>query len=742
MADATTDGPTIDAGWRSGLKADISGGISAAIIALPLALGFGVAAFAPLGREYAATGALAGLIGASFTGIFAALFGGPPSQITGPTGPMTVVITATVARLMAMQTAAGDEMDAARVLLLTFATVLLGGVVQILMGLLRAGSAIKFIPYPVIAGFMNGIAVIIFVGQIEAVLGITEGRFWENFVVVPEIVATAAITIAAIYGAKRWLPKLPASLIGLLVGTGAYLLIGALVAPQLLVFDGNNFIVGEIPSGIPMPKNITAFAGLMTDLDASLLATLIPAAVVLGVLGAIDSLLTSLVADVATHTRHNSNRELIGQGIGNVVASLFGGISGAGATVRTLVNVDAGGRGRASGVTHGLLLLGILMFLGSLAGWIPMGVLGGILIVTAIGMVDTWSLSLVRKKTALLDLAVVLVVTVVTVAVDLMVAVGIGFAITTALFLRALTTVSLVRRKYRCTRQRSRHVRDAKAQELLTEHGERILVYELKGNLFFGSTSDLAVEVEAELAGTGYLIIDLEHVDTIDITGAELLKRMADRATDSGIELLVSHINPAHRADRDALETYLQELHVIEKINEDRVFDSVDRAIEAAEDRLLATLGHDDAAVEAAGAIRHCDLLDGLDDSQWALVEPHLEQREFAAGETIFAAGDPGEFLAMVEHGLVSVYGSSSKRVRLATFGAGIPFGEMSLISGSDRSATVHADVDSIVQVLTREHFERLLAEHEAVGVAILRSIGTELARRLRVGNEELGEVM
>ena len=722
-----------------GLKADIFGGVSAAIVALPLALGFGVAAFAPLGTDFAAAGALAGLIGAAFTGVFASLFGGTPAQITGPTGPMTVVITATVARFVGFEGQDGP-IDTAMVLTLTFATVLLGGVFQILLGALRAGTAIKFIPYPVIAGFMNGIALIIFIGQIEPVLGITEGRFWQNFHIVPQVLATAGVTILSIYVSKRLMPKLPASLVGLVVGTCAYFLIAKLTAPELMVFAANHYIVGDIPTGVPLPKNVGAFVSLLANLDAHLLTTLVTGALVLGMLGAIDSLLTSLVADVATKTRHDSNRELIGQGIGNVIASLFGGISGAGATVRTLVNVDAGGRGRASGVTHGVVLLAILMIVGSLAGWIPMSVLGGILIVTAIGMVDTRSLKLVRKRTAWLDLAVVLLVTVVTVVVDLMVAVGVGFLITLLLFLREVSSVSVVRHKYRCGTHRSKHLRGHNDEAFLKQHGDGILVFELKGSLFFGSTSRFAADIEMELDRTRYLILDLEHVDTIDITGAELIKRIADNAADAGVELLVSHINPSHRRDREPLERYLRELHVIDAIMEQDIFASVDRAIEGAEDRILATAGPSYASAEVCGLVRGSDLFEHLSDDQWRAVSEVLERSEHAPGDVIFEVGDASGWVAIVEQGRVSQFpGDHAHRgTRLATLGPGLSFGRKSLILETTRAATAVADTDVVLQRLTREALEGLIAKDPEAGVALFRGMSHALLERLRTTTHEL----
>jgi len=529
----------------SNVKGDISGGISAAVIALPLALAFGVSAFAPIGTpEAMAMGAAAGLYGAIFTGIFASLFGGTASQITGPTGPMTVVITEFIATAMKHPAIQQQSDPLSMILTLTAVVVLLGGLVQILMGLLRCGTLIKFIPYPVIAGFMNGIAVIIFLGQIAPILGMkmffdADGifspiRLHEGVGSFP-ILGIGVATIAVILIAPKITRKVPASLMGLIVGTGVYLLLGKTVLPEFARFEGNPFIIGAIPTGFPIPLNFLAVSiGDILKILMQYPTTFLAPAVALGILGAIDSLLTSLVADVSTKTKHHSNRELFGQGVGNAVSAMFGGMPGAGATVRTVVNINNGGRTRLSGIIHGALLLFILVALGRVARWIPMCVLAGVLMVTAVSMLDTYSLSLIRKKTAFKDLLVVGVVTIITVVFDLMIAVGIGLMIAALLFIRELIAMKVYRKKFRCDRIHSKRIRTEVESEVLKEHGNEILVYELSGNLFFGTADKLSDDVEAEMKDTRMIIFDLKRVDTIDITGAELIKRICDDVKGNG----------------------------------------------------------------------------------------------------------------------------------------------------------------------------------------------------------------
>jgi len=316
----------------SNLRGDIYGGITAAIIALPLALAFGVSSGA---------GPIAGMYGAIFVGIFAALFGGTPSQISGPTGPMTVVMAATFTQYTAYDPIMGPA--------LAFTVVMMGGLFQILFGVLKLGKYIELVPFPVVSGFMSGIGVIIIILQLPAFFGYAtpSGGIIASLKALPEFILNP-INQAMILGAisliiASFLPNkinriIPAPLLALICGT----LIFLFLFPEKIAST-----LGNIPTGFPSPQKPTFEASLITDM--------IKSALVLAVLGAIDSLLTSLVADNLTRTHHNSDKELIGQVIGNTVAGIFGGLPGASTTMRTVVNIRAGGQTKISGVLHAVI---------------------------------------------------------------------------------------------------------------------------------------------------------------------------------------------------------------------------------------------------------------------------------------------------------------------------------------------------------------------------------------------------
>lgn len=734
----------------SNIKGDISGGISAAVIALPLALAFGVSAFVSIGTpEALAQGAAAGMYGAIFTGIFAALFGGTPSQITGPTGPMTVVITEFIASLMKHPAILEQSDPLSAILTLTAVIVFLGGMVQVLMGILRCGTLIKFIPYPVIAGFMNGIAVIIFLGQVAPILGIkrffnAEGGFspilLNDMVGSLPVLGIGVATILAIIIANKVTRKIPASLVGLILGTGLYFLLGKTLVPEFARFESNPFIIGAIPTGFPIPLDFLSISfGNILNLLLQYPSVFIAPALTLGILGAIDSLLTSLVADVSTKTKHQSNRELFGQGIGNTVSAIFGGMPGAGATVRTVVNIQNGGRTRISGILHGLVLLFILVALGSAAGWIPMCVLAAILIVTAISMLDTYSLSLIRKKTAFKDLLVVGVVTVITVVLDLMIAVGIGLMISAFIFLKELISVKVYKMKYRCESIHSKRIRTEQEIAVLNEHGNKILVYELSGNLFFGTADKLSEDVQGELDGTQIIIFDLKQVDTIDITGAELIKRICDDVKSNGETFMLSSLF-SEAGSREKLVLYLKDLGVMESVGKENIFPDVDRALEAAENRMIEKYDPEAAGPRCQWDFTDFALLGDLDPEQTARVEKIMQKRDYRAGETIFEEGEPGDALFFIGCGYVSILGSSGpkKDVRFTSLGPGLYFGEMALLERSVRSARAVADEDCELYVLQLDDLEKLMEEDAVIGTRILQTMAKGLSQRLRLVSAEL----
>ncbi|MBQ0016612.1 MAG: SulP family inorganic anion transporter, partial [Bacteroidales bacterium] len=354
------------------IKGDIFGGITAGIVALPLALAFGIQAFSGIDDPNAASfGALAGLVGATMLGFFAALFGGTHSQISGPTGPMTVV----AATLIGGVWTANGGADFSTVLISMSLAGIFCGLFQILFGIIKLGKYIRYIPYPVLSGFMSGIGVIIILQQLYPLVGAKgSGSMVDLLVGFPsaasESFSLIALllglgTVAIIYLFPLLTKKVPATLVALIVMT----------VVSLFCNLDSALTIGRIPSGLPVPFFVNEAVSLNgLDWLGILKASIIPGLTLAG-LGSIDTLLTSVVADNITKTKHNPNKELVGQGIGNAVAGLFCGLPGAGATMRTVVNVKSGGRTQLSGMIHALFLLAVLLGLGSLVKYVPLSVL-------------------------------------------------------------------------------------------------------------------------------------------------------------------------------------------------------------------------------------------------------------------------------------------------------------------------------------------------------------------------------
>ncbi|NRA94363.1 MAG: SulP family inorganic anion transporter, partial [Psychroserpens sp.] len=400
------------------LKGDLTGGLVAGVVALPLALAFGV---------QSGLGAIAGLYGAIAVGIFAAIFGGTATQASGPTGPMTVV-SATLAATAIEIT--GSLESAMGIIVLTF---LLGGILQIIFGFLNIASYIKYFPYPVVSGFMSGVGLIIIILQIFPFFGLSSAKStWLVMQDIPrlfteinvEALILGGITVALYYLFPKITKAIPSALVALVVAS---------VIGYLLQWDVP--IIGEIPSGLP---SIQIDGLLSIPSEAYYLVG--EYATILAILGSIDSLLTSVIADNMTKTKHNSNRELIGQGIGNAIAAIFGGIPGAGATKGTVVNINSGGRTRLSGTVHGLFLLAVLLGLGTLAAYIPLSVLAGLLIPIGFKIIDTKGLKhlLVVPRA---DAIVLVLVLLITTFGSLIQAVGIGLLLASLLFMKRASDI-------------------------------------------------------------------------------------------------------------------------------------------------------------------------------------------------------------------------------------------------------------------------------------------------------------
>jgi sulfate permease, SulP family len=539
----------------SNLRGDVFGGLTAGVVALPLALAFG---------EASGAGPIAGLWGAILVGFFASLFGGTGSNVSGPTGPMVVVFAGVFASL------SGDAT-------LVFAAVVLAGVLQILLGVFKMGQYIRLVPYPVVSGFMSGIGCIIIALQLSRLFGHepSGGGTIPALTAIPGALADpnfAALTIGLLtLGIIFFWPKnlgkfFPAPLAALVIGTLASLVISG--AP----------ILGDIPTGFP--------AFIMPAFSADSFAIVLEAAILLAVLGAIDSLLTSLVADNMTRTRHDSDKELVGQGVGNAVAGLFGAIPGAGATMRTVVNVRTGGKTRISGMLHAVLLLAVVVSLSPLASQIPHAVLAGILIKVGYDILDIGYLKRAHKGPRW-DLALMATVLGLTVFVDLITAVAVGVVFAALAFVKQLADEQL---KQFSGESVGSVVTTPEERKLLERAKGKITIFDFGGPLSFGAAADVGHQVRERVKNnTSAIILDFSRVPFVDVSAARAVETIICDAREAGRVVYETGMNDDVRKTLSGLDA----THCL----------PVDTSFEARIDALRAAVVQIESAVTSAAKV-------------------------------------------------------------------------------------------------------------------------------------------
>ena len=491
------------------LRGDLFGGLTAGVVALPLALAFG---------EASGAGPIAGLYGAIIVGFFAALFGGTGSQISGPTGPMIVVFAGVFGAL------SGNPS-------LVFATVVLAGFIQVAFGVLKLGQYIKLVPYPVVSGFMSGIGCIIIAlqtsrlfgheplgsGTIPALTAIPSAVLDPNWVAL----GLGLLTLFIVFNWPAKLAKIvPPPLAALIIGT------------VLSLFISGAPLLGDIPTGLP--------SFILPEFSYETLFVVFEAAFVLALLGSLDSLLTSLVADNMTRTKHNSNKELVGQGIGNVFAGFFGGIPGAGATMRTVVNIRTGGQTKISGMVHSLLLFAVVISLGPLAAQIPHSVLAGILVKVGYDIVDLAYLKRAHKGPRW-DLILMLLVLILTVFVDLITAVIAGVVLAALAFVKQMADLQLAK-----VAEQTEHldsILPSEEKEILDAVSDRVTLFDFNGPLSFGAAADLGHHVREKTKDTTALVIDFSQVPFLDVSAARAVATISEDAVGSGKKIFISGMN-------------------------------------------------------------------------------------------------------------------------------------------------------------------------------------------------------
>jgi len=718
---------------------DAWGGMAAMLVALPSAIAFGVAMYAPLGPGFAGAGALAGILGTITLGLIAPALGGAPRLISAPCAPAAAVMAALCARL----TGGGSSPESVIVSLLLVG--LFSGLLQAVYGALGGGRLIKYIPYPVVTGYMSGVGLLIMIKQLAPFLGLAKDADRLSGLLSPgawqwPAFSVAIVTIAAAVAAPRFTRRVPAAIIGLAAGIAAHLAAG-FWRPQLLSMDSNPFIIGAVSTGPGVIfSGIAANFSALRSLGSGDISALIGPALTLSVLLSIDTLKTCVVTDSIVRTRHDSNRELTGQGTGNIVSALTGGMPGAGTLGATMVSLASGGQTRFAGILEGAFALAAALALGGAIGRIPLAALAGILMVVGARMIDRSSVRLALRRSTMLDFMVVVSVAGTALVSDLIVAAGVGIALSMLLFIREQMHSTVVRRKTTGAEVSSKQQRLPREREALVAHGPETLVVELQGSLFFGTTDQLFSDIESDMRRCRRLILDMRRVTSVDFTAVHMLEQVGEMLAERGGSLVFSHLPPSLPTGQD-LRAYFRHLGLTRHEGAGRIFETLHDALEWAEDRVLEEAGLERPAAGELLDLSEIDFLREMDPASLAGLRAAFEERRAQAGSSIFHRKGQGNELFLVRRGRVRIVlplKSTHRQHHLAVFGPGDFFGEVAFLARTPRTADAIAISDTDLYVITRAAFDEISSRDPAVSAAFFQQLSTVEALRLRDADREL----
>jgi len=723
------------------LVGDVWGGLASMLVALPASIAFGVAVYSPLGSQFAAQGAMAGLLGATAIGIVAPLVGGTDRLISAPCAPAAAVMGALALEL----TRGGREAPAPpeRVLLLMALVALLSAGLQLLYGAARGGTLIKYIPYPVVTGYLSGVGVVIFLKQLSGLFGFPKTAGLWSGLTTPALwkwqgLAVGLVTIAVMLLAPRLTKAVPAAILGLLGGIATYFALG-LGHPDLLRLEDNHLVIGALGGGGSFFEAFaTRWRGLAGIRPADFAAVAMPA-LTLSVLLSIDTLKTCVVVDALTRTRHDSNREIVGQGFANLASAVIGGMPGAGTSGATLVNIANGGKTRLSSVLEGALVLVAFLLLGGLVAWAPIAALAGILIVVAYRMFDRGSFRLLRQRSTVLDFLVVASVIAVAVGVGLITASGVGVALAIILFIRDQIRGTVIHRKIYGNTVFSRQRRLPEEVAVLEALGGQTVAAELEGSLFFGTTDQLLSQLEADLKTRRYVIFDMKRVRSVDLTAVHMLEQIEAQLAERGAHLIFTNLPKSLPTGQD-LREYFDEVGLVKSTSHVRVFNQISDALEWAEDRILEDAGQARSPGAPPLGLTDIDFIQGRKEETIRELASAVVERSYAPGERIFQEGDAGDEIFFIRRGAVRIVLrlADGKEHHVATFRRRDFFGDMAFLDRGVRSADAVAAAPTDLYVLSRERFEAVAEKHPRLGQQLFAGLARSLAIRLRHADGEI----
>lgn len=726
---------------RSTLRAEFAGGCASAAVGVALALSTGLMAVAPLGNQFVSIGVCAAFTAAIVGNLFATLLGGSALGGSGPRASGALIVAALLVALSADPDLAPQVHGPARLLAMMAASVVLGGVLMVVFGVIRLGRVVKFIPYPVVAGFMGGIAVLIVFAQLPHLAGVPAAGKVSLALLAQAQPATLAIGIGTallivVVGRRRRRP-VPPLVVGLLAGTIAY---HALRAAMPAVAIGPT--LGAFSPLLPLGDVLREGRVLLYGGEfAAHLRQIVAAAVVIAFICGLDSLLASVAVDAKTATRHDPDRQLIGQGIGNIAAGLLCGLPVSYSFARAAPAFDAGARRQTAEMFASALLLVVLVAGRDALAAVPLAVIAGVMVTVALVLIDDWTKRLFgqlrgtgNSRELLYQVATVVVVAAITIVVDFVTAVAAGVVLAMVLFI-ASTHHSLVRAVRSGAALASRRDYPAAHSAALRQHGDRTCVLDLEGALFFGTGDRLGEEVERHAVGADTVVLNFARVTAIDETAVQMLLALDRRLSRAGKALSFAHVMAHGRLGRA-----LREFARVTPDHERRWFPDLDHALEAAELALLHRLGMDFDRRELL--LAEFSLCRGLTPDDLEALSARLARQEIPAGQVLFREGDPGDRLYLLARGAIHIMAAdrhdAARLHRIVTFSPGAAFGEMAMLGHGPRSATAVADVDSIVHALTMADLAALARARPHVETLILANLARHLSDRLRVTTEAL----
>jgi SulP family sulfate permease len=745
-------------GWWSSLRqrngvarGDLAGGLTAAMVLPAIEGSYGLVAFGQLGADHAQAAFLLGAYAAGVASIVSALFWGRGPLLSGSGAALALLVSSLIGALISDPRFLGADGRPFLPLLLAYVAggVVLAGALQVALSSLRLGGLVHYVPFPVHAGYINGAAVLMVAAMVPHALGAipSAGGFdWSGARGLAPVVALIALIVAL--RPPAWTRRVPPYLTGLLAATGVHHLLAQTPLAGALgpLLSAPTFEWLRPDAMGPLLDRLGD--GLLTDKVWLLLQF----AATVAMMSSLQSALAGSTIDELTGRHRSSERELLAQGMANVAVGMIGAPPCAASTTRSKLNLDAGGQTTVSRVVFGVALLLALAAGLQFMSFLPMAAIAGVFVAVAIGLIDVWT----RGATAVLwrqarrravpaqlaqSYAAMLLVAAVTVFVSLPVAIGLGTLVAMVMFIRSNSRAA-VRQVVHADRRTSRKVRAAADAELLREHGRRIALVELDGALFFGTAEAAEARIVHLANEADYFVLDFERVGEIDASGARVLLQAADAVNRHGRHLLLAGLMPD-----DPRTRLIHDMDVHDRLADVRFFDDADRALENAEDRLLATLARP-LPERVALRLEETLLGAGLTDGELSLLRSLMVERRVAKGTAVFRRGDPGDAMYVSLQGQIGIWlpagegpGAAARSRRMVSYAPGVAFGEIGLLQGRPRSADAIAEDDALVLELNRAGYERISAEHPALQARLLLNLGLLLSSRVRALTDELEAV-